>query len=794
MVKGLTIRAGIIVGLLLSTSAVATAAPFVPLHQYAQKQWRVADGLPSDTLHAILQTRDGYLWFGTDSGLARFDGVRFTRFDTDTTPSLTANRITGLAEDKEGTLWIATDNGLWSMTKGTFRRYTVADGLNSEALTAVIAGSKGDLWIGTRDRGVNCYHNHQFLSFTTVEGLSGNCVTTLAQRPTEAGGDELFVGTRRGLTRFNNGTLTRIGPPRPITALHVNPAQGQLWFATEQGTVHLLDSRGVHPIDWADPAPRRVNALFSNSRNTVWAGTERGLYRQHRGKLVPHSRRYRFLDEVITVVRQDWEESLWIGTATDDVHYLRREKFVSYSQRDGLTDGPVELVSGDESGRVYCVVDGGLYQFDNGRFTPVGSVSSAEGIRITALHPSAEGALLLGRADGRLEVLREGQSAIRESPGADREGVSAIAEDAAGRIWLAYRHHLMRLGNGEEETFDIAPGPSGEISFLFIDRSDTVRIETDGAGLYRYNRSMTRFIAQSGLVSNHLTSMGQDRNRDLWIGTRHRGLMRYRGGAFVLFSRQDGLPDATFNSIVEDELGRLWSNTARGLARIDIQALHDFADGKRATLPSKLYGLTDGLLSLRSAGVGNRSIWTGPDGRIWFGQERGLSVVDPSRLYTKKVPPKIHIEKFFVAGYREEIAELQDELRQKYTGSGVSAAELERIATVAQAEMEREKPYRDDTLTIGKLATRLGVSANHLSYALNGTLHQNFHGFVNTYRIAEAKRLLAAPSRRDDSILTIAFEAGFKSKSTFNALFKATVGLTPSAYRKSVLSAHFGRE
>jgi AraC-like DNA-binding protein len=98
--------------------------------------------------------------------------------------------------------------------------------------------------------------------------------------------------------------------------------------------------------------------------------------------------------------------------------------------------------------------------------------------------------------------------------------------------------------------------------------------------------------------------------------------------------------------------------------------------------------------------------------------------------------------------------------------------------------MVQDKPYLDPDLTSPKLAEKLGLSVNHLSFIINHNYKMNFNEFINEFRIEEAKKRLSEPGSRDLNLITIAHEVGFNSKSTFNLFFKKKTGLTPSQFRK----------
>src|SRR5262245_12496872 len=112
-------------------------APTPIASQYIQRAWDTRDGLPQNTVTAIRQTRDGYLWLGTFGGLVRFDGQAFTVFDPGNTPGLVSSRIVCLFEDRRGVLWIGTEAGLSRYEHGHFKSYTREDGLADIVVTAL---------------------------------------------------------------------------------------------------------------------------------------------------------------------------------------------------------------------------------------------------------------------------------------------------------------------------------------------------------------------------------------------------------------------------------------------------------------------------------------------------------------------------------------------------------------------------------------------------------------------------------------------------------------------------------
>src|SRR6266404_2644940 len=141
--------------------------------RYLHDVWTTENGLPQNDVTQLIQTRDGYIWLGTNGGLVRFDGIRFTTFDAGNTPELRSNRILALAEDRDSTLWIGTQNGgLTSYRQGKFKNYSTKDGLPDESVFSIEADPQGNLWLSPG--GLLRLTDGRFTLYTTRDGLPSN--------------------------------------------------------------------------------------------------------------------------------------------------------------------------------------------------------------------------------------------------------------------------------------------------------------------------------------------------------------------------------------------------------------------------------------------------------------------------------------------------------------------------------------------------------------------------------------------------------------------------------------------
>ena len=154
--------------------------PSMPLSQYGHDVWTSDSGLPQNSITAILQTRDGYLWLGTQEGLVRFDGVRFTVFDTRNTPAMNDDWVQALLESSDGTLWIGTVTGLARYKKGEFLP-PLAGGLESAIVTALLEKRDGSVWIAS-SLGITRVDGTAMQTYSSDAGLTGGRVNALMRR------------------------------------------------------------------------------------------------------------------------------------------------------------------------------------------------------------------------------------------------------------------------------------------------------------------------------------------------------------------------------------------------------------------------------------------------------------------------------------------------------------------------------------------------------------------------------------------------------------------------------------
>ncbi|HZF10468.1 MAG TPA: two-component regulator propeller domain-containing protein [Thermoanaerobaculia bacterium] len=615
--------------------------------QYGHDSWEVEQGLPNGTVQPIVQTRDGYLWVGTQDGLARFDGVHFTVFHPDTTPALKNPTISALLEDRHGTLWIGTDGGgLTRLREGRFTTWTTSEGLAGDRVRSLVEDRAGDLWIATFG-GVSRFSGGRFTTLARKDGLPSDNVRALSL---DRAGD-LWIGTDDGgLCRLHAGRLTlwttRDGlSSDSIWSIYTDRA-GRVWIGTYRGLDRFDAGRFTRLASAEGPFQEPVRAILEDRQGNLWIGTDRGLQRIRNDRLVPLPSRDFLTSDSVRSFYEDREGSLWIGT-DGGLDRLVDQKFLVVSTRDGLSNDNVWAVYQDHRGRLWIGTRRGLNLLADGRITVWTTREGLTDDHVRSLVEDSTGALWIGTFGGGLNRLQDGKiTAFTRRDGLLDDGVFALHEDRQGRLWVGTYQGLHLFSGGRF----LPMGPRTTVWSIDEDRQGSLWISTR-EGLWRFKDGrFTSFTRQNGLPSDWVWATHEDRDGVLWITTNGGGLARFQDGRFTAFTHRDGLFNDAAYQLLEDGTGDFWMSSARGISRLRKADLAAYAAGRAATLPTLDFGTADGMRSASCNGGGSPAAIRARDGRLWFSTVRGVVSIDPEHLLLNPVPPSVVIEDLLADG------------------------------------------------------------------------------------------------------------------------------------------------
>ena len=643
--------------LLLFTAARLSASldPAKQIREFHQDNWEVDQGLPQNSVYTILQTSDGYIWFGTELGLVRFDGLRFEVFDKNNTAGIGDNNIATLLEDRTGTLWVGTSSaGVARYARNKFRPLTKKDGLPSDSVHAVVEDTFGDIWIGT-NAGLARVHNGRISVYKKSDGLAGDQVFALA-----AGLDQtLWIGTQEGLTSYHDGKFTNY-----------------------KGSLGLPDSP--------------VKSLFAAADGSVLVGMNGGGFSEWRdGQFANFAKRNGLPDNGVPTVLMDRSGSEWIGTYGGGLCRKVGNRLSYYTKSDGLPINDIRALFEDREGYLWIGTGGGgLVRLSAGRlFTSYGEREGLSNDTAMALMQDSREDMWIGTNGGGVNRWHDGKfNAFTTKNGLADNVVFSMAEDQQGDLWFATHGGLSRISKGHFSTYTTRDGlPLNVVSTVYVDHAGTLWLGSR-AGLTRKDRgTFTTFTAKDGLSNNHVISIGEDHEGNLWVGTGGGGANRFAGGKFETFNTQrglsndtvfafyqdqdgvlwmgtsgglnrlkdgklasftvkDGMLDDEISGILEDDSKNLWLSSPRGVFRVARQDLADYAYKKTDRIGYMAYGVADGMNTTECNGGIQPAGWKGRDGRMWFPTMKGVVVVDPKKANVMTPPPPVLLEYARIGG------------------------------------------------------------------------------------------------------------------------------------------------
>jgi ligand-binding sensor domain-containing protein/signal transduction histidine kinase len=696
------------VWLLVVSHAALALDPQRSLDHYGHQAWRTDSGLPQNTIHSILQTRDGYLWLGTDGGLVRFDGIDFVTFDAENTPQFKSDTVSDLLQDGSGTLWISTPAGLLSYRDGAFAAYTSAQGLPADtvwfsyedrrhrvwAITsagpaffdgkvfapiaqtqpagplnrhALAEDAQGTLWLGGSS-GVFALDTRPNAPRLALHLLSGMDVEAIEFD----GENKLWIGGSEGLERYAGGTLTPVPLSRPgkteVTALASDP-DGSMWVGTATGMVHVardgadlpLENHG-QDLDRAKDG-ERVDHLFRDRQGVLWIATERGVFRLQDDRLQSFVPGSALAVNRILSLYEDREGDLWVGTDSGGLNLLRDQKFTTFTTSDGLSGNLVRCVFESPQGELWIGTDGaGLNRRTSNGFAHVTTADGLSSNVILSLAGGAGGDLWIGTPNG-LNLLHRrtaDRSADRierftSADGLPDDFIRSLYSDRDGTLWIGTRHGLAHLVAGKFTSYSSMDGLGSDfIGAIFRasqgDLQGELWIGTSG-GLSRLHGSdFTNSTVQQGLSNNTVTAIAQDAQGTLWLGTNGGGLNRLGGTAsqpaMEAFPWNSKALPGTIYGILEDAGSHLWLSSQTGIYRVSLSQLNAYRPPQAIAVDA--YGTADGMNIRECSGSGHPAAWKLADGSLWFATLDGVSFIDPAHAPENRVPPPVVIEKVLV--------------------------------------------------------------------------------------------------------------------------------------------------
>ncbi|HTB96092.1 MAG TPA: two-component regulator propeller domain-containing protein [Terracidiphilus sp.] len=589
--------------------------PTTPLADYGRQAWGMENGLPQNSVHAVVQTRDGFLWVGTEAGLVRFDGNSFWVLDQNSKPAIPSGDIHCLLAASDGALWVGTSDGLARLKDGV----------------ATI--------------------------FTVKEGLPGNAIRSLH----ESQQGKVVVSTESGEAAFDGAHFVPVadGMLQTSPALYERTLADKTRVLVTKGDVEIV--QGSQRRNWMvgkDLPGTRIQTAFADREGMVWIGTNGGLVRYGMGKLERFPVTDILANASILSIVEDREGDMWIGTETSGLHILRDQRFRNIGAHDGLSSDATTTVVEDAQNRLWVGTNGaglnvvrlGVVEPGAERIYPVRDLLLSDVILSLAAAPNGD--VWVGTPDGLNRIRGGAVDAFTSADGLPDDFIRSLLVDTDGSLWIGTRHGLAHWtfalkGRGSQpepehkEIYTQANGLGSDlVGAMTRDTKGNLWVATL-AGLSRLQLGqMTNFTTASGLTSNVITALLPRDGGSVVVGTQENGWSLWNGSGFSSTQTTE-MKRTNVHAILDDLHGHLWFATANGIARCDVTETAECANWLE-------FGPADGLRSRETATNSHPSAWRGRDGHLWFATPKGLEEVNPEHFPVNTTLLPVAVERFAV--------------------------------------------------------------------------------------------------------------------------------------------------
>jgi ligand-binding sensor domain-containing protein/signal transduction histidine kinase len=628
--------------------------PGITLTQYAHRIWGQEEGLFQPTIYSILQTRDGFLWLGTQDSLIRFDGVHFREFESAGKTVLHGSLIWALAEDRAGNLWAGSvGNGLTRISPdGSFVPFGTKQGFSARNVFCVSSDARDRMWACT-EQGLARVDVTGVRVFTTADGLPTNEIRATCE---DKDGTRWVAGQGFQLARWNGGRFEQYKLPSAFANETVSSLacgkDGGVWAGTNSGLLRIDGAKSRMFTDRDGLPDNSVMSLQEDADGSLWVGTEDGISRYRNGEFSVYRIRDGLSHSLVLSLYVDQEGSLWAGTK-DGLDQFTNPKVTPYTTNQGLSSNEAAAVAEDQAGRLWIgTLDRGLNVYDGHRFRNVTRNEGLSSDHILSLAVGPDGDLWAGTSNG-LNRLRSGKVVAKYSTkdGLSGSEIRALVVDGQGVLWVGTEGGLNQFRAGVFVKSQL-PLPAGENGVLALSGGTSVRLfvstETNRFAFLRDDKfDSFPLTGVNRPVDCYFVNHAQ---RSVWMGTLGSGLLRWHDGKLAHVHVRDGLYDNRIFSILEDDHANLWMASSKGIFRVSAKELDDFADGKVQSVTSIPFSTGQLRFECRS-GVQPAACRT-RDGRLWFSTTTGVVVVDPNHLARNKIATPVQITTLLLNGKR----------------------------------------------------------------------------------------------------------------------------------------------
>lgn len=602
----------------------------VALSDYFVESWSTKDGLPHNSINAIAQTREGYLWFGTWEGFARYNGKSFQLFERGGEAGMPDSGTLVLMAEKDGSLLAAgARGGLSSWKDGVWHPYAPAPTMIGSANQ----DSKGNLWLAMPGMG---------LIFRPAN-------ETTALR------DERII---------DNVTVNK----------SVEDENGTVWAATDKGLYQIIDRHATLVAPDTGLPQVRAFSLLVTADNTLLVGTEKGVWKRAGQAFEPlHPE---LTSEVVSTMLQDDRKDIWFGTINHGIFRLSKQGLEHLNIDNGIVHNRVQAILQDREHNIWIGTNSGLLRLRRAPFITVSTRQGLNGDYIRTVLTHSDGSIWVGSSTG-LNRIKDGHVEQINWDQHTQPSVLSLGEAADKSVWVGtYTDGLLHWKDGKlTAVLQQKNGlPSNEVRAILSDSQHNLWIGTaSGLSVLRPDGTLHNYSSENGLPASFIMALQEDEQHRIWVGTglgvsvfdgekfehinitnmenaeyvfgfysepgymwmtSDRGLIRYRNkdGSVGMVGRKNGIPIDKLFQVIPDRLGYFWLSSNRGMIRISKAEAIDVIEGRKKQVSVTHFGESDGMISAQANGGSMPAATLDKQGGVWIATARGAVMVNPERL------------------------------------------------------------------------------------------------------------------------------------------------------------------
>jgi signal transduction histidine kinase/ligand-binding sensor domain-containing protein len=626
--------------IMIATCRALALDPAQPTDSYLRKNFTIEDGLPANEVHAILQTQNGFLWVGTDAGLARFNGQRFTPINIGLGVAQQIP-VRSLLTTQEGDLWVGTDAGLARISSAAldhFDRalvtmYHVGVG-QSDQILCIHRSRAGTLWVGTGG-GLYRFDRGNFISTIPHDMIS---------RIEESSDGHLLIITGHGFVEWDGARII----PHPEIAQQLGVStnsvfhvfedhEGATWFCTGAGVARRVGGRitRIEPYGLPRGGAWRV---YEDPQGTIWVVAQLGLFRASATGLEPL---LSSLDS-IQIAYADREGDLWVSVRNEGLVRFKDRAVRMYTTFDGLPNNRTRTVLRSHNGTLWVGNNcGGISRFDGRRFQNYNEKDGLSNSCVWAMAEDTEQNLWIGTWGGGLYRFRDGHfTQYSNQQGLPSIVVVCIVAAPDGSLWIATDLGLSHMQNGHFRNYSVADGLSSDlIRTVYQDRSGTIWVGTS-VGVDRLVGDRFVTVSRDARSSNALfRTLREDSSGDLYAFSEVNGISRLKDNRLVSVNET-----LASGNMIESAQHDLWFCGRQGIFRVAAGGLRHAEQDRESPLDYSSFGPDDGMNSKECDGWGQPNMAMTSDDTLWVATVKGLAKLDRQRFQRTNHKPAIYME------------------------------------------------------------------------------------------------------------------------------------------------------